>query len=260
MNKIYNYLTFLYANFSFFFEELFLKRKEHCNVEKSDILKKGFQEITFPKDFKINFNLHNSLKVNKYLDKIILTQNDLFELINYFFIKLELAKKITILTNYFYSIDYFIAYKTFPISNEDENKPWFANHWHLDKPFSKNALKVIVPLKDINNIGYGGIQIIEKEKTKNILNNKISLNDVNIIADYQMIVKKNALLLFNPNLCLHKAGNPQNNYIREQIMFQLNISNNWKINSNIQKKQNFREPKFPFFSYFFDKKLPLGYL
>ena len=76
MNKIYNYLTFLYANFSFFFEELFLKRKEHCNVEKSDILKKGFQEITFPKDFKINFNLHNSLKVNKYLDKIILTQID----------------------------------------------------------------------------------------------------------------------------------------------------------------------------------------
>lgn len=258
MNKIYNYLTILYAYFVSIYEFLFLKIRQNDKSEKSDILEKGFQVITFPEDFKMNFNSYNSLKVNKYMEKIILDPKDLFQLINYFFVKLDLAKKITMLTKYYYSIDFFIAYKTFPISNEDADKPWFANHWHLDKPFSKNALKVIIPLKNINNIDFGGIQILEKEKTKNILNNKIFLNDISIGADYQMVVKKNTLLIFNPNLCLHKAGNPQNNNTREQIMFQLNVSNNWKINSNIQKKQSFREPKFPFFSYFFDKKLPLG--
>lgn len=258
MKKIYNYLTFLYAYFISTYEASFLKIKQSAQSKKSDILDKGFQEITFSEDFNFNFNLSNLLQVNKYMKKIILNEKELFELINYFFIRLDLVRKITRLTNYNYSIDFFIAYKTYAISNEDADKPWFANHWHLDRPFSNNALKVIIPLKDINSEDFGGIQVLTKEKSKKILNNKKCLNDNNINADYQMIVKKNTLLLFNPKLCLHKAGNPKNNNTREQIMFQLNPSKHWKINLNIHQKQNFKEPKFPFISYFFNKKILLN--
>ena len=73
-----------------------------------------------------------------------------------------------------------------------------------------------------------------------------------------MKVKKKTLLIFKPNICLHKAGNPKNNKTREQIMFQLNPSKKWKINLNISKKQNFKEPKFPIISYFLDKKINLN--
>ena len=40
-------------------------------------------------------------------------------------------------------------------------------------------------------------------------------------------------------------------------MFQLNPSLGWKINKNIYFKQKKIEPKFPFFSYLFDKKLKM---
>ena len=36
-----------------------------------------------------------------------------------------------------------------------------ANHWHKDKPFSKNTLKIILPLEDISE-NHGGIEIKKK--------------------------------------------------------------------------------------------------
>ena len=59
--------------------------------------------------------------------------------------------------------------------------------------------------------------------------------------------------LFHPNKIDHRATSP-NSGQRFQMMFQLNPSLNWKFNSNIYNKQMYREPKFPFFSYLFDKK------
>ena len=40
-------------------------------------------------------------------------------------------------------------------------------------------------------------------------------------------------------------------------MMQLNPSKNWEYNNKIHKLQKIREPKFPFFSYMFDKKIKL---
>ena len=41
------------------------------------------------------------------------------------------------------------------------------------------------------------------------------------------------------------------------MMLQLNPSREWKVNENIFEKQKKIEPKFPFFSYFFDNKTKL---
>ena len=39
---------------------------------------------------------------------------------------------------------------------------------------------------------------------------------------------KKELLIFNPNICYHKAGNPTKSNSRRQLMFQLNPSINGK--------------------------------
>ena len=68
--------------------------------------------------------------------------------------------------------------------------------------------------------------------------------------------KLNEVILFSPNKFLHRATSPQTGK-RFQMMFQLNPSNKWNVNKKIYYKQKKIEPKFPFFSYFFDKTIDL---
>jgi hypothetical protein len=72
----------------------------------------------------------------------------------------------------------------------------------------------------------------------------------------QVTLNKSDIFLFNPVFLFHRALSP-NNGVRFQIMMQLNPSNLWKVNQNIYYKQKYREPKFPFFNYFFDKNCDL---
>jgi hypothetical protein len=88
-----------------------------------------------------------------------------------------------------------------------------------------------------------------------IENSKIFQKKKTDVESYKMIANVDEVLLFYPNLCLHKAGEIKGNYIREQIMFQLNPNIDWCYNKNIKTKQFKIEPKFPFFTYFFDKKI-----
>ena len=44
-----------------------------------------------------------------------------------------------------------------------------------------------------------------------------------------MIAKKNEILIFQSNLCFHRAGNPDKGHVRSQIMFQLNPSTKWTL-------------------------------
>ena len=108
-------------------------------------------------------------------------------------------------------------------NKKDTEKGWYANHWHRDKPFSKNTLKVVFPIEEITKL-HGGIEI----------RNKVNQNKI-----FKMIANKNEFLIFYPNKCYHKAGNPDFNLSRKQIMFQLNPSFEWKMNINLHKKQNF---------------------
>ena len=67
---------------------------------------------------------------------------------------------------------------------------------------------------------------------------------------------KNEILIFFPSKYYHKAGSPKNGS-RFMMMLQLNPSTSWKINKNIYYKQKHIEPKFPFFTSFYDKKINL---
>jgi len=251
MSKLFDLLYIIITNlynsiFTFF--ELFKKKKINSVNQNNEFLKNGFCKIKIQEPLANYFAFEKIQQINKYMDKFILSDEHISRIIKYLFLDLKLSKTISDLTGFNYSIDYFIAYRTHPISHEDINKGWYANHWHKDKPFTKNTLKIIIPLKNIENINHGGMEILTIE------NSKIFQKTKTDVESYKMIANLDEVLLFNPNLCLHKAGEIKGNYIREQIMFQLNPNINWCYNKNIKTKQFKIEPKFPFFSYFFDKK------
>ena len=159
------------------------------------------------------------------------------------------------MTGFKYSIDFFISYETFSIPKSDQNKEWYANKWHNDKPFSKNTLKFIIPFNQLKiSEQTGGIEILNINQSKNYIKYNTIPNEEDI---FTMKNFKDELLIFNPNICYHRAGNPKEGNSRQQIMLQLNPSVKWSVNSNIYDKQFKIEPKFPSINYLFDKKLKL---
>ena len=198
----------------------------------------------------VNLNFEGEIiKINKYMEKKLLNNNEIKKIIYNIFIKNELREFIFNKTGFNFSIDYIIAYKTYGMSYEDKNKEWYANKWHIDKPFSKNTLKVIIPINEIS-ASDGGIELLDRKKSREFKNDNFNKN----LNYFKMSSKTNELLVFFPNMCFHRAGIPENNNSRTQIMIQLNPSKYWKVNTKIKDLQKKIEPKFPFFSYFFDKK------
>ena len=258
MNKIYFYLTQIYNVIVTKFENFFFKNDNF--KQKNELIDNGFIKVEFNRSPEYAFESVSTIQVNKYMKKFVLKENNLKEIIKLIFLDLGLADKITSLTNFNYSIDFFILYETYSISQQDQTDHWYANHWHVDKPFSKNILKVIIPTHDMNDREFGGIQVLTKNISNQLFHNQKNLKNINDDDEFQMLAKKKNALIFNPNLCFHKAGNPKKGNVRKQMMFQLNPSKKWKLNLNIFKKQNKKEPKFPVISYMFNKKENLNKL
>lgn len=250
MKKIYSFITYIYNYFFSIIENLLYKKVIHNN----NFTEKGYFKFN---DLRIvNYKFENSYQtiVNQYYKKIILSQKELENLISSIFVSNNLHKKISDITGFNYSIDFFTAYETSSIAAEDLNKGWYANHPHKDKPYSQNTIKLIIPLQDVSELD-GPMKILNKTKSKNF-----NLN-FNLINEFENVTFKiGEAFLFNPNICYHYASNPSNGRARKQMMFQLNPSKEWSINQKIFDYQNIREPKFPFFSYLFNSKKPLDLL
>lgn len=238
--NIYEIICFIYRNIFTTIENYFLRNNEIKNNNK--LFK--FKFLNHVKFRKINYKKFQKIKQNKYLNKIIFPRKDIKNLILDLFLKENLAEKITNITGFNYKIDFFTAYETFQINKIDIEKGWYANHYHKDKPYSYNMIKLIFSFEDITKHN-GPMEVKFFDK-----NNK---NEKKI----QVTLKKNDLFLFNPVKLFHRASSP-NDGKRFQIMMQLNPSKIWKVNTNIYKKQKFREPKFPFFYYFFDNNCGLN--
>ena len=231
--SIYNFLSTNYENINY------LKKK--IIRDNTKLFKDGFELISANTQInKFDYYKENT-NINKYLRKLIIQENDVDNLIKEFFLKNNLVEIISKKTGFEYRIDFFTAYETFNIPTEMENQKIYANHWHKDKPYSKNTLKVIFPIKEITP-SHGGIEIINKSETELIKKKKIFIHEA---KKYKMSMNLNEILLFHPNLCWHKAGNPNQNLSRKQIMFQLNPTKKWCFKTNLYSLQKIREPKFP---------------
>ena len=140
-------------------------------------------------DFILNKN-EISFYSNKYQKKFILSQDNLNSILKLIFDR-DFCNFLTSQTGFKYSVDFFGAYQNFPIPKENIDKPWYANHYHFDKPNSKNMLKVFIPMTKIG-INDGPLELIDINKKKQYL--------VGGFGD---------IFLCKLNVCLHKAGVPK---------------------------------------------------
>jgi len=227
--NIYSILIFKIENILYRQNKIHDKTLENYGIKKLE-LNKGNLLIGEEK---------KSIKINKYHYRSIYSNKDINLYLENFFDK-ELKNEIRNLTGFNYSIDYFGAYKNFPISESDIHKGYFANHYHFDKPYSKNMLKVFVTMSEVNKKD-GPLEIINKNESKAIKKGKKNINNV---SKYYFTGEKGDVLLFKPNLCFHKAGNPNKGNYTYLIMLQLNPSINWQISKYLYKRQFKIEPKF----------------
>ena len=244
---LYNFITNLYNFFFSTFEDIFFK-KDFAEDHKLNL--EGYCKIS---DLNIPIIDVSKLEVNvvnKYYKSFIFDKLQIQELLKNIFIKNKLADYIFNATGFSFSIDYITAYETSHIEGQEKSNSWYANLPHVDKPFTKNTLKVIIPIQKISKLN-GPMKILDIRKSK------LSPKNIMVKDYYQVTCDLNEVFVFSPNICLHNAGVPEKGYFRQQIMIQLNPSRVWKINKNIYYKQKKREPKFPIFSYLFDSRIKL---
>jgi hypothetical protein len=233
IRKIYITITTFYSFITSCFENFFLRDRDIINLINKD----GYKIIKLNEPVNLKFNSDQVVSVNNYMDKILLRQNQIYEIFDKLFNKSNLKKILYDFTGFKFNIGFVLAYVTKNIPVEKQKEKLYANNWHKDLPFSKNTLKIIIPIERIYEED-GGIEI------------KLDENKI-----YKMISDIDEVTVFNPNLFYHKAGNP--NKIRKQIMLQLNPSNDWSYNYDLIKLQSKQEPKFPLIAYINKKKIPL---
>ena len=227
---IYEIICLVYSKVVTFFENCFLRRKYKS---KHSLDKNGFLKITSKSklnisELRFDIVLHDNEKSfysNKYQKKIILSQKKLNSIIKLIF-DAQFRNFLTSQTGFKYSVDFFGAYQNFHIPKKHIEKPWYANHYHLDKPNSKNMLKIFIPMSEIG-MNDGPLELIDINQTKQYL--------VGDLGD---------IFLCKLNICPHKAGVPQNGNKTSLIMMQLNPSRKWYLNENIYQRQFKKEPKF----------------
>ena len=237
-----NLVFYIYSLISTFLENRLFKKSIILNKNK-DFNKNGFQLFALSNKLDLPIDTDEYYAANPYLNKILLTRIQIQKIIKIIFVDNGFAKEITQLTGFNYNIDHITAYETYHVPSTSKRNNWYANLWHKDGPYSKNNIKIIIPLSDID----------DKSGAMKIISSKISRKyspamgvDKKFNPDLEFMSNSlENILVFCPHLCLHKAGNPEPKKIRKQLMIQINPSLKWSFNNNLFENQKFIEPKFP---------------
>ncbi len=249
-----NFSFIIYSIISTLFEDLFFKYKK-MPKKNNKLLIDGFDTIQLKNKIDIDLNDSEIIPINPFLSKIRLTESQIDSFINHIFKDNKIAEYLFKNTGFKYFISHVTAYQTSHIPKELTNEKFYANHWHKDGPFSKNTHKVIFPLSDISNEN-GAMRILKKNDSKNISFYSNLNYHKNQYFEFES-QKFESVFIFNPHLCYHKAGNPNETSIRHQLVFQLNPATNWSFSRNISNTQLYREPKFPLLNYKLINKIKL---
>ena len=228
--NLYDYLTQIYSRTMSALEKIFFRKgKSSSDFERIGIIK-----------FKSRFNAND---LNYLYSDIISKDSSSIKVIereslDFFLNKIfseEIRKEITTNTGFKYSIDYFKVFENKNILNDNRK-------YHFDKSFSRNMLKVFIPLNICN---YSGpLKVYDKISSKKIRKQK-NLNN----CKYTLIKGAGEFIYcLSPNTCFHKEGNPKDGFTSLQIMFQLNPSNVWSYRNDLYKRQFLRENKFTSFN------------
>ena len=233
MNSIKLIIFKIYSSISTFIENSLFKKKNNSSHFKE----KGFLKIKLSEEVFKDVDLEKKVNRNDYFRILILNENQIQKILKRIFIINRISDEITQNTGFNYKVSYLILYETSSIPKDIRNQQIYANHWHFDKPYSRNTIKVIIPFDKIDE-NSGAMEILSIDNSK-------KLEFENLKHDLKFMGDQNDLLIFNPNLCAHKAGIPEKNIFRKQLMLQLNPSKNWCYSKLLYKKQFKIEPKFP---------------
>ena len=140
---IYNFITKIYSLFFSFYEDIFLKK--NLNFKSKPLIR--FKNVILS---NLNYEHYEKIYENKYLTKYIFPKDDINNIIEDLFVKNDLSQKISQITGLNYTVNFFTAYKTKTIADLDLDKPWYANHYHIDKPYSKNMIKLFFSFETVN--------------------------------------------------------------------------------------------------------------
>lgn len=240
------YLFKLYTLISSYIEKLFFLQKK----VDSNLLLIGYDKLKL-KNGSYNKNIfEKNIEDNNYFHRKIIKKNSINCLLKFIFIKNKISEYISEATGYNFSINFILAYTTLNIEKENQKKAIYANHWHRDKPYSKNTLKLIMPVSIIND-NCGPMEILSVKQSQSYSDYEIGIP--NISKSFKLTGSSDDIFIFRPNVCYHKAGNPKFGVTRSQIMLQLNPSINWEFSEKLYEKQFKLEPKFPLLS-LFEKK------
>ena len=237
---IYKFLTKIYSGLSASIEDILYKNKSFNNI----FYKEGV--IKYELSFNANKLLENATEVvlNDSISIYKLREDDIENLILTVFNK-DIRSLINEITGFKYSIDYLRIYENKHI---EKNNKQFKNirEAHFDKSFSRNMLKIFIPLNIGVNSGPLKVFYINANRLKSIYQ-KGSKNCKYITG------KGNQLYGVLANLCWHQEGNPDKDFSAKQIMFQLNPSDKWEFREDLYSRQLLTENKFSSFSSLFSK-------
>ena len=106
--SLYNYFFSHYQNF-------FLKNKNNTKFKNEELNKKGYELFYFKNHINTYYKVKKNIKVSKYINKDIIFENSIREIVDYVFVKSKFAEKVSSITGFCYSIDFIVGYETFSI-------------------------------------------------------------------------------------------------------------------------------------------------
>ena len=239
---LFEFVSKIYSRLTGLLEDILYKHKKyHESFNKSGIFK-------FEMAFNANSFIENAKKIrmDESLSIYCLKEEDIKKLINKVFDK-KTQSLIFKKTGFRYSVDYMRIYENHHIC-ETNQRFKIIREAHYDKSFSRNMLKIFIPLNVDLNSGPLKVSFINSPD----LSKKYDDHSTN--CSYVM---GSGDLIYGvlPNLCWHQEGNPKVDSSAKQIMFQLNPSNRWEFREDLYLRQLKTENKFSSFSSFFFKKL-----
>ena len=86
----YKFVTLIYSKFITLYEKLFLKNQNQSN---DLLISTGYQKFKFKQNFIDKLDLKETIRVNNYLEKLVLNEEYIFSIIEKTFIQNNLTKK-----------------------------------------------------------------------------------------------------------------------------------------------------------------------
>ena len=156
-------------------------------------------EINLPTSKVIDIKRVSKTLKSKYQEILILEKDYIDEILNNIF-DTKFRNFIFEKTNLKYSIDYFLLYENKYINKKFQSESIYANHMHIDKPFSPFTIKIFIPINIISD-KYGPLEV---KISKSNSYSSSSYNSMDFIKFFSQKDSTN-IYIFNPSENYHRA-------------------------------------------------------